>query len=114
MIAHAEGIPVIALGELEGRRIVVWMDNWPLVEFAGGNDYESDGLLASVIKVKSGKQLRASENIPDAYKEFHVARYDSIVQGPYASRNMAIIVHKDDLETMLKHAIIRASWKELI
>jgi hypothetical protein len=96
------------------RRVVVWMNNWPLVEFAGGNNYESDGFLASVIKVKGGKQLRASANIPDAYKEFSVVRYDSIVQGPYASRNMAVVAHKSDLESMLKHAIIRAQLKELI
>lgn len=102
-----------AAGQMR-RRVIVWIDNWPLVEFAGGNDYESDGLLTSVIKTQSGKQLRPSGKIPEEYKGFRIARYDSIVQGPYASRNMAVIVSKDDLETMLRHAIIRAQWKELI
>jgi len=102
-----------AAGQMR-RRVVVWMDNWPLVEFAGSNNYESDGLLASVIKVESGKQLRPSGKMPDEYKNFHIARYDSIVQGPYASRNMAIIVSKDDLELMLHHAIIRAELKNRI
>ena len=96
------------------RRIIVWVDNWPLVEFAGGNDYESNGLLASIIKIQSGKQLRPSAKIPEEYKDFRVVRYDSIVQGPYASRNMAIVVSKDDLETMIRHAIIRTTWKELV
>jgi excisionase family DNA binding protein len=99
-----------AAGQIR-RRVVVWMDNWPLVEFAGGNNYGIDGLLASVIKVESGKQLRPSGKIPDEYKDFRLARYDSAVRGPYASRNMAVIVSKDDLETMLRHAIIRAKWK---
>jgi len=98
----------------ERRRVVVWMDNWPLVEFAGSNDYESDGLLASVIKIKGGKQLRTSAKIPEEYKGFRIARYDSIVQGPYASQHMAVIVQSNDLESMLKHAIIRATLKELI
>lgn len=102
-----------AAGQMR-RRVVVWINNWPVVEFAGGNKYESDGLLASVIKVEGGKQLRPSGKIPNDYKAFHVARYDSIVQGPYASRNMAVIVQKDDLESMIRHAIIRATWKELI
>lgn len=102
-----------AAGQMR-RRVVVWMDNWPLVEFAGSNNYESDGLLASVIKVESGKQLRPSGKMPDGYKDFHIARYDSIVQGPYASRNLAIIVSKDDLESMLRHAIIRAELKNRI
>jgi hypothetical protein len=102
-----------AAGQMR-RRVVVWMDNWPLVEFAAGNNYKSDGLLASVIKVQGGKQLRPSGKIPEEYKEFHIARYDSIVQGPYASRNMAVIVSKDDLQSMVRHAIIRATWKQLI
>jgi len=96
------------------RRIIVWINNWPLVEFAGGNGYETDGLLASVIKTQGGKQLRPSGKISEEYKNFRIARYDSIVQGPYASRNMAVIVQKDDLESMIRHAIIRATLKQLI
>jgi len=96
------------------RRAIVWMDERPLVEFAGGNDYESNGLLASVIKLRSNKQLRPYQNMPKEYKGFRVARYDSIVRGPFASRNMAIIVHKNDRKTMLKHAVIRARWKDLV
>ena len=102
-----------AVGQIR-RRVVVWIDNWPLVEFAAGNNYESDGLLASIIKTQSGKQLRPSGKMPEEYKDFHTARYDSIVQGPYASRNMAIIVSKDDLESMIRHAIIRATLKQLL
>jgi len=96
------------------RRIIVWMDERPLVEFAGSNDYEADGLLASVIKLPNNKQLTPYQNLPKEYKDFKVARYDSIIRGPFASRNMAIIVNKDDFKAMLRHAIIRATWKKLI
>jgi excisionase family DNA binding protein len=96
------------------RRVVVWMDNWPLVEFAAGNNYEADGMFASIIKNQNGKQLRPSAKISPEYSKFRIDRYDSVVQGPYASKNMAIIVHKDDLESMLKHAFIRATWKNII
>lgn len=102
-----------AAGQIR-RRIVVWLDNWPIVEFAASNNYESDSLLASIIKTPNGKQLRLSSKVPEEYKGFNIARYDSIVQGPYASKNMAVIVTKDDLEAMLHHAIIRATWKHLI
>ena len=95
-------------------RVIVWIDERPLVEFAGGNDYESNGLLASVIKLPNNKQLTPYQNLPKEYKDFKVARYDSIVRGPRASRNMAVVVHKGDLRTMLRHAIIRATWKKLI
>jgi hypothetical protein len=96
------------------RRIVVWVNNWPVVEFAGGNTYEVDGLMASIIKSQGGKQLRPSNKMPEEYKGFRTDRYDNIVQGPYASRNMAIVVQKDDLESMIHHAVIRSTWKQLI
>jgi len=96
------------------RRVIVWMDERPLVEFAGGNDYESNGLLASVIKSPNNKQLTPYQHLPKEYKDFEVARYDSIIRGHFASKNMAVIVHKGDLRKMLKHAVIRATWKKLI
>jgi excisionase family DNA binding protein len=96
------------------RRVVVWLDNWPLVEFAGSNKYQSDGLVASIIKIEGGKQLRPTARIPEEYSDFRVGRYDSVVQGAYASRNMAIIVNKDDLESMIRHAMIRARLKGII
>jgi excisionase family DNA binding protein len=102
-----------AAGQMR-RRVVVWLDNWPVVEFAAGNNYKSDGLLASIIKTQGGRQLRPSAKIPEEYRDFHIGRYDSIVQGPYASRNIAVIVSKDDLESMIRHAVIRATWKDLI
>jgi len=96
------------------RRVVVFIDNIPTVEFAAGNNFESDGLLASVIKTGNNKQLRPLGKIPEEYRDFHIARYDSVVQGPYASRNMAIVVAKTDFESMIRHAIIRATLKERI
>lgn len=96
------------------RRATVWMDERPLVEFAGGDDYERNGLLASVIKLRSNKQLTPYQNIPKEYRGFRVARYDSIVRGRFASKNMAVIVHKNDLRAMLKHTVIRARWKDLV
>jgi len=102
-----------AAGQLR-TRVVVWRDNWPLVEFAGGNNFANDGLLASIIKLKNGKQLRSSDKVPNEYSSFQIARYNSIVQGPHASRNMAIVVKKDDFDSMLRHAIIRGKWKGLL
>ena len=100
----------MAAGQLR-RRVVVWLDNWPLVEFAGGDNYQSDGLLASIIKIEGGKQLQPKARIPAEYRDFRVERYDSLVHGAYSSRNMAIVVSKDDMESMVRHAVIRARLK---
>ena len=94
-------------------RIYVWLDKKPLVAFVGGDNYDNDGLLASLIKVKK-RQLTPNEAIPSEYRSFTVKRYDSIVRGPHASGNIAIVVHKDDLGSMVNHAIIRAKEKNLI
>jgi len=94
------------------RRITIWLGNRAVVEFAGSNDYERDGLLAGIIRLKNGKQL-ATQRIPDEYREFRLAKYNTIVKGPRASTGMAVIAHKDDLKSMLEHALIRATWKEL-
>lgn len=97
------------------RRVTIWLGNRALVEFAGSNDYESDDLLASVIRLKNNKQLSASyQRIPGDYRNFEVRRYNSIVKGPRASTSMAVVVNKDDLKSMLEHAIIRARWKKII
>lgn len=96
------------------RRVTIWLGNRAVVEFAGSNDFDNDGLLAGIIRLRSGKQLSPYQKIPDEYKGFRVERYNSIVQGPRASTNMAVVVHKDDLKSMLEHAVIRATWKELI
>lgn len=98
---------------LERRRITIWLGNRAIVEFAGSNDYQNDGLLAGIIRLKNGKQL-TTQRIPDEYKGFRIERYSSVVQGHRASTGMAVIVHKDDIKSMLEHAIIRATWKELI
>ena len=96
------------------HRVTVWLGNRAVVEFAGSNDFDKDGLLAGIIRLREGGQLSPYQKIPDEYKGFKVERYSSIVQGPHASRNMAVVVHKDDLNSMLAHALIRATWKELI
>jgi hypothetical protein len=94
------------------RRVTIWLGNRAVVEFAGSNDFQNDGLLAGIIRLKNGKQL-TTQRIPDEYRRFRVAKYNIVVQGPRASTGMAVIVHQDDLKSMLEHAVIRATWKEL-
>jgi excisionase family DNA binding protein len=95
------------------RRVTIWLGNRAVVEFAGSNGHENDGLLAGIIRLKNGKQL-TGQRIPEEYRNFRVERYNSIIQGPRASTGMAVIVHKDDFKAMLAHAIIRAAWKGLL
>lgn len=99
---------------LSRRKVTIWYGKRAIVEFTSSNDYESDGLLAGVIRLRNGAQLTPAQKPPDEYKNFKIQRYNSIVKGDRASTNMAVIVDKDDLQTMLEHAYIRAVWKKLI
>ena len=94
------------------RRVTVWLGNRAVVEFAGSNEYEEDGLLAGIIRLRNGKQL-TTQRIPEEYRGFRLARYNTVVRGPRASTGMAVIAHRDDLTPILEHAIIRATWKQL-
>jgi excisionase family DNA binding protein len=101
-----------AAGQMR-KRVTIWLGNRPLVEFAGSNDYDKDGILASVIRLKNNKQM-TYQRIPAEYEGFRVERYNSVVNGPRASTAFAVVVHKDDLTSMLDHALIRARWKGLL
>jgi excisionase family DNA binding protein len=101
-----------AAGQMR-KRVTVWLGNRPLVEFAGSNNYDEDGILASIIRLKNNKQL-TYQRIPAEYEGFKTQRYNSVVNGPRASTGFAIVVHKDDLTSMLEHALIRAKWKGLL
>jgi len=107
-----------AAGMPERRRVTIFFramldqDNpattlYPLVEFAGANDYETSRLLASVIKLPSRKQLRKEEPVPEDYQGFKLAVYSEVVIGPSASNSLAVVVRDDDLDGMAKHALIR-------
>lgn len=101
-----------AAGQMR-KRVTIWLGSRPLVEFAGSNDYDKDGILASIIRLKNNKQM-TYQRIPAEYEGFKVQRYNSVVNGPRASTGFAIVVRKDDLTSMLEHALIRAKWKGLL
>jgi hypothetical protein len=93
------------------RRSLVLIDRYPTVEFvsAGTND---NGMMASIIKDRSGKQMFAGVPIPPEYTNLTVGPYQDVVVGPGASNGMAVICSPDDLQTMVRHALIRHRFRE--
>ena len=103
------------VGGQNRRRVTVWLNrSTPLVEFVGTDDYESTGRLASVIKQPDGRHLKRFQELPNEYREFETGPYDSLVRVRYASRGMAVVAREDDLETIVRHAMIRARWKKRV
>lgn len=103
-----------AAGKDDRRRVIVFLGQpprtRPAVEFAGANDFESSGRLASVIKLPSGKHLKPEDPVPEDYRDFDVDIYTNVVCGKGAARSAAVVADKCDLTTMARHALIRAEW----
>jgi len=106
---------------MERRRAIVFLGMGPqslkpLVEFVGSNEFATNGQMASPIKVAgdadgSWRIVRSDEPLPPEYEGLTIAEYRDIVRGPNAARAAAVVVHKDDLTVLLRHGIIRATWK---
>ncbi len=105
------------------RRAVVFLEGGgggivPAVEFAGANDFQHTGVMASVIKLPrtagaGHRHLRPGMAVPAEYtvEGLKLAVYSDLVQGPHAARSMAVVATKDQLDVLAYHALVRAGWK---
>ena len=80
---------------------------YPLVEFAGANDFETSRRMASVIKLDDRRQLKVGDSLPPGYERSEVLPYSEVVTGPYAANGLAVVVQADDLDAMAHHALMR-------
>ena len=98
-------------GKLRTRSLVL-VNRYPTVEFVASDTGVMLGLMASIIKDRRGKHLPAMAVPPSEYTEIPVGPYRNVVDGPGASNGLAVICHPDDLETMVRHALIRHTYRE--
>jgi hypothetical protein len=93
------------------RRSLVLIDRYPTVEFvsAGTNGH---GLMASIIKDRSGKQVPVGAVPPAEYANVRVGPYQDVVVGPGASNGLAVICNSDAIQTMVLHALIRYRYRK--
>lgn len=90
------------------RKSTVFVDGRPMVRFKAADDFDSSGLMLSIIKMSDRKQLRPDEPVPPEYSDFRIEQYRTYIDETYNSKNMAVVCDKDDLQTMAAHALIRA------
>jgi len=118
-----EGVVVIALGEAE--RTNTWGKNRkyviaflsggkpqiPLVEFLETDDYPATGELLAIIRGKGGgrKMFGPADSLPEVYsKHFRVETYSDRIGYSGAWNKAAVIAHKEDVTTILNHALLQA------
>jgi len=82
-----------------------------VLDFVGGNEFDHDHLMASLIRHRDGRLVKESDAIPSEYRDFRLVQFNTIVRGPYARSGLAVVADKDDIQTMIRHAVIRAIQK---
>jgi hypothetical protein len=100
-----------AAGKLR-RRFLIFVNSYPTVEFVARDDQSTPANVVSILKDRTGKQVQTDDGVPAEYANIEVAPYRSVVDGPSASNGAAVICKSTDFETMVKHALIRTSYRE--
>ena len=93
------------------RRSLVLVDRYPTVEFVSGGT-EKHGMMASIIRDRSGKQVLVRAGLPPEYSHLNVGPYQDVVVGRGTSNGLAVICRADDVNTMVRHALIRYRFRE--
>ncbi len=93
------------------RRSLVIINRYPTVEFVSA-DTKAGGRMASIIRDRAGKQLPVGANVPQEYAGLPVAPYKDVVAGPGAANCMAVICEHDEIEIMVRHALIRFRYRQ--
>ena len=94
------------------KRVTVFLNGRPTVEFVGTDDFEESKMVASLITLPNKKRLRPNQTVPNEYRSFNLVRYNSVVKGPRAATTMAVLSKIDDIDTIVAHAIIRANYRD--
>jgi excisionase family DNA binding protein len=93
------------------RRSLVLINRYPSVEFVSAGVDDDNGLMASIIKDRLAKQLPVGADAPHEYADLRTGPYQDIVVGRGAPNGLAVICSSDDVETMVRHALIRYRYR---
>lgn len=101
----------VAAGKPRSRGLIL-IDRYPTVEFVGSNSEIGNGeRMASVVKDRNNKHLPIGAEIPPEYEAFTLASYRDVVVGPGAANGLAVICGSEDFEIMVRHALIRHTYR---
>lgn len=94
------------------RRVIVFVDGHPEVEFAAADDYDQTGHLISMIRNPDGTFMSIN-NVHSEYAGLLVVDHSSCIDKSLGGRagTAALVVTSDDHKTMIKHALIQSKWR---
>ncbi len=93
------------------KRVVIFVNGRPTVEFVGTDGFVQSRLTVSLITLPNRKRLTNRQPVPSEYKNFTIAKYNSLVTGPHSMSTMAVVARIDDFDAMVTHALIRAGYR---
>ena len=94
------------------RKVVIFFDDWPAVEFTATDDYATTGELLSLIRRRGGRDYYSSdEATPPEYMGFNTTVYSQLIRQPGAYNSIAVVVNVADIRSMLQHALIQWEWR---
>ena len=94
------------------RRVVIFFDEYPTVEFNATDDYATTGELLSLIRRRGDRDYYSSdEPTPPEYLGFNTTVYSERIRQSGAYRCIAVVVNIADISSMLQHALIQRGWR---
>jgi hypothetical protein len=98
------------------RRIVVWIDNHPHVEFLGADDFGQTGEVLAEIKIPGDKGERMcrypDEAVPERYAGLSVVGLPTRVSGPGVHQAWAVITNIANHSALVALAALRRLERE--
>jgi hypothetical protein len=120
---RAEGAVQIGLGETirentrgrDRKYVVAFLSSGspqePLAEFVAADDYARTREMVAVIRGSDGgrRMYGAGDELPAAYTErFRTQIYNERIVYPGAWNKLVVVIHEDDHDAMLDHALIQS------
>jgi hypothetical protein len=93
------------------RRVVVWIDGHPQVEFVGADDFDRSGDVLAELKVPGERGERIcrypDEAVPERYAALPIVGLPTRLTGPYLHAAWAVVANIADHRTLAAVAALR-------
>jgi len=90
----------------EGYHIIVFVNNTPKIEFAPTKDYNTTGLVMTLIK-KNGRLVDINEIPPEIKSKYPVGIHRELLQSLHGFNKAVILVKSSDIDKIIELTLMR-------
>jgi hypothetical protein len=88
-------------------RSVTWLDDRPIVEGVGEDDYETSRCLLSLVKKSNKRLARTIDELPPGYGDLPLVDHRAEINAPRSRRGLAVKLPEDDVRSWVALALLR-------